>query len=171
MKLKDLAQNPNNPRKISEDQLKRLHKSLEFFGDLSGIIYNKKSGHLISGHQRSKALPDDSVITIEHKYKKPTAAGTVAEGFIDIYGERFKYREVQWDSRTENAAMVAANAHGGEWDYPMLTELLLDLDSINIPLDVVGFSDEEAADIIAPTKPPKKKKLVNCPKCDHEFEC
>lgn len=42
MKVKDLKPAGYNPRKISKEKLAALKKSLEEFGDLSGIVVNAR---------------------------------------------------------------------------------------------------------------------------------
>lgn len=143
MKLSELKPNPRNPRSMSESKAAMLKKSLDEFGDLSGIVYNRVSETLIGGHQRAKVSPDDSQITIVTEYKKPTRTGTVAEGFVDIDGERFSYREVLWDKKKEKAANIAANKGAGQWDYPLLTEWLNELDAENIDMDLTMFDKDE----------------------------
>jgi len=147
--LKDLKPNPRNPRKITEEKLKMLKKSLEQFGDLSGFVYNVRSGQLIGGHQRAKALPPDAVLRIENRCPV-TSSGTVAFGYVLIGVERFNYREVDWDEVTEKAANIAANKHGGEFDDDILKEWLLDLDTQNIDMDLTGFDKDELAELMAP---------------------
>ena len=150
MKLSELQPHPGNPRKITDDQLKRLQKSLEKFGDLSGIVFNKRTGHVVGGHQRLKVLPKDAEIVIEKTHAIPTDSGTVAEGYVNIRGERFGYRCVNWDEDTEKAANLAANKHGGAWDDPLLADWLIDLDSKNFDMDLTGFTEAEMEELCAP---------------------
>jgi hypothetical protein len=96
MYIKDLKPASYNPRKISDEQLERLKKSLQEFGDLSGIVYNRRTGNVIGGHQRLKCLPPDAKIE-KKDLKERSKTGTVAEGWIVIDGEKFIYREVDWD--------------------------------------------------------------------------
>jgi hypothetical protein len=122
-----LSANDSNPRVITDAQLAALRESVIQFGDLSGVVYNRKSGKLVGGHQRVKAFTgaDDKVkFEVADIEGGPTAQGTVAEGFVIIEGQRFVYREVDWDKKTEVAAMIAANRHGGDWDYDMLRGLM-----------------------------------------------
>jgi hypothetical protein len=149
--LKDLKGNPENPRKISAEQLEMLQKSLEEFGDLSGFVYNTRTNQLIGAHQRAQVSPKDSQVYIDRRFDAPTKTGTVAEGYIEINGERHKYREVDVDPQREKAMNIAANKHGGEFDMPKLTEWLHELDAHNYDLGVVGFSAEELDGIMAPT--------------------
>ena len=94
MKIKDLRPADYNPRKISKEKMIQLQKALEEFGNLSGIIFNKQTGNLIGGHQRLKCIPKNAEITITDNYNPPTSKGTIAEGFILLYGGKHNYREV-----------------------------------------------------------------------------
>lgn len=148
--VKDLKPNPSNPRHITDEKKTMLKRSLEQFGDLSGIIFNRSTKQLIGGHQRREVMPDDSKIVIEQTYSKPTSTGTIAEGYVLINGERHKYREVYVDKITEKAMNVAANKHGGDFDIPKLSEWLLELDALNYDMGLTGFTKEEIENIMAP---------------------
>lgn len=143
MKLQDLRPNPRNPRQITDEKLIMLQQSLEEFGDLSGFVENRTSGNLICGHQRMKVLPPGSDIVITQEYDTPTRTGTIAEGHVLIAGEKFKYRRVAWDSKKELAGMIAGNKHGGEWDFPILNDVMLELDQNNYDMDLTGFDSAE----------------------------
>lgn len=56
MKLVDLNQAPYNPRRITNEAFSGLGASIEEFGLLSLIIWNKRSGNIVGGHQRYKKL-------------------------------------------------------------------------------------------------------------------
>lgn len=141
MQIKDLKPNPKNPRRMTQTALGSLRKSLAKYGDLSGFVYNRRSKTLISGHQKQKTIPPDSTIKIEQKYDQPTSAFTVADGYVLIDGERFKYREVDADHTWESEAMIAANKHSGQWDDDLLKVLVADIPSMN--LELAGFSIPE----------------------------
>lgn len=143
--IQDLAPNPKNPRRISEGKLKQLSQALEEFGDLSGIVFNRRTKQLVGGHQRVKALPRGTVIKVTKAYEKPTRTGTLADGYVLVKGERFKYREVDWDETREKAANIAANQHGGEWDLPQLSEWLSELKAADFNMDLTGFDQDELA--------------------------
>jgi hypothetical protein len=149
-KVSDLKANPDNPRKISDEKLGMLDKSMKKFGDLSGIVANRRSGLMVGGHQRVKQIAPDAEVVITQRYKKPTRTGTVAEGYVLLAGERFTYREVWWDAKTEKAANIAANAHGGEWEMEKLTKWVSELRLAGLDLDLIGFTaaelDERFAD-------------------------
>lgn len=137
MKVKDLKSSDYNPRKMSEKKLSMLGKSMKEFGDLSGIVFNRRTGNLIGGHQRIKHLRPEWKI---EKKDFQDDLGTVAQGFIKTPFGDWVYREVDWDPKKEKAANIAANKHGGEFDFPMVDEILSDLD---IDLELTGFSEEE----------------------------
>jgi hypothetical protein len=134
MRVKDLKPNKRNPRRISGERLMRLGKSLDKYGDLGCVVRNVESGTLVGGHQRSRVIPSDAKVTYTQKYTEPTRTGTIAEGYIEWNGERFGYREVKWDARTEAEAMLAANNHGGETDKDLLAILKADFKDMDLQL-------------------------------------
>lgn len=153
MKITDLKANPKNPRRISSAKKDALRKSIAKFGDLGGFIFNRRSGQLVGGHQRTSILPKDATIEIERTYDEPTAAGTVAEGYIIVEGERHRYREVDVDEQWENAALLAANKHGGEFDPESLSTIMSELSLAGVDMELTGFDPEEIAASIAEVVP------------------
>ena len=141
MQVKDLKVNPRNPRLMEGGRKKLLKKSLREYGDLSGIVVNKTTGMIVSGHQRVSVMPSDSVIKYETIYESPTPTGTVATGVIMIDGEAFKYREVKWTEYKQNAAMIAANKHSGEWIDESLNSLIIELNEMNYDMELLGLDE------------------------------
>ncbi len=150
MELQDLKAHPRNPRKISAKQQEMLQKSLKEFGDLSCIIENQTNKLMVGAHQRIKLLPKNAKIAITKEYSPPTPQGTVAIGYVEVDGEQFKFRRVAWDEAKHSAAMIAANQHGGDFDYTGLTDLLTELDAMNFDLDLTGFDNKELENLMAP---------------------
>lgn len=148
-RLSDFEPNPMNPRTITDEQLAMLKSAMDAFGDLSGLVVNNTTGHMIGGHQRIKILGDKPV-EIVRTFAKPTKRGTVAEGFVTYEGERFIYREVHWDEATEKAAMIAANKQGGDWNLPDLTALLQDLNAAGHDMGTIGFTEKELEAMLNP---------------------
>ena len=143
--VKSLTPAPYNPRKIGPEADENLEKSMEYFGDISGIVFNIRTGNLVGGHQRIKHLDASWPITkVPHK----DSVGTVAIGHIDTPFGRWQYREVDWDERKEKEANLAANKHGGQWEYPKLKEILLELDDGAGDLSITGFTEDELRDLI-----------------------
>ena len=167
MKISDLTSHPKNPRKITDKQLQMLEKSLKEFGDLSGVIFNQRTKHLIGGHQRLKVLP---------------ANAEIKDGYIEANNERYTFRIVDWDEDKESAAMLAANKFSGDWNDQLLADILIDLDTKNFDMDLTGFSKLDMESICAPFSNPifepgsledqgklDEKKPVECPNCGHKF--
>ena len=140
-KLSELNEAPYNPRKISDHQYSALLESIDKFGDISGIVFNRKTGNLVGGHQRIKAFKEigtDKVVITE-QLNEPNSRGTVARGYVINGDEKFTYREVEWTMEWEKMANVAANKIQGEWDNAKLVEVLADLEEINL----TGFTEGE----------------------------
>lgn len=149
MKLDELKPNPKNPRKISDGRLAMLKESLLFHGDLSGIVYNYKSGQLVGGHQRSKVF-EGGEVHVTKTYDKPTKTGTVEVGYILYNGERYSYRGVKWSKHHEMAANIAANKQAGDWDLPELGLWMKELGSFDVDfdLDLTMFDENERKELI-----------------------
>lgn len=56
MPLADLAPAPYNPRTISKKAAAGLRASIKRFGLVQPIVFNRRSGHVVGGHQRIDAL-------------------------------------------------------------------------------------------------------------------
>jgi hypothetical protein len=129
MKIKDLKEYHKNPRKMTEEDFDLLKDTLKKYGDLSGIVFNVRNQQLVGGHRRSDAFRDgDPEIEITQRFDPPTPTGTVAVGYVIVDGERFSYREVDWDDLMHEGANIVANKVGGTWDFDKLAnEFSLDL--------------------------------------------
>ena len=68
-----------NPRRISDENRKRLKKSIEKFGLIGAPIFNKRTSHIVGGHQRLSAL--DSIM------EKDEVKLNVALNNSDLMGE------------------------------------------------------------------------------------
>lgn len=158
MKVKDLAANPKNPRRITDAKLAQLAKSMREFGDLSGIVFNLSTGNVVGGHQRTKNLDTDATVTIIKDYDRITRTGTKAEGYVEQDGERFAYRAVCWSHEKEMAANIAANKGAGEWDVDQLGEWIRELSSFDIDydMDLTMFDAEELGQFALPGEEDEK---------------
>lgn len=98
-----LMVDPDNARTISDANLEGLGKSLAKLGDLSGIVWNERSGLLVCGHQRMDRL-------LAAGAKEWTRIDKVS-GVIQHpqTGEPFPIRIVDWDEATSRMAGIAAN--------------------------------------------------------------
>jgi hypothetical protein len=144
-----------NPRRITAEKARILKKTLDAFGDLSGIVYNTKLKQLVGGHQRSDVL-SQATIEITERFPKPTPQGTTAVGWaITQDGEKYAYREVQWNKQQHAAAAIAANKGAGDWDWALLKDLALELDTGAFDMELTGFDQKELEDMFT-YEPPKE---------------
>lgn len=124
-KVSDLKYAPYNPRTISEEMFKKLIKSLQQFGYVEPLVWNKRTGHVVGGNQRLKALQELGVEEVDVIV-------------IDLPLEQ------------EKALNLALNKIEGEWDIPKLKEILIELSEsvIKEDLTITGFSIEEIEGLI-----------------------
>jgi hypothetical protein len=128
-KISELRAYDKNPRKMTKGDFETLKSSLDEHGDLSGVVFNRKTGNLVGGHQRTNAFKNkDSKVVITEEVER-TKTGTVAVGYIESNGERFSYREVEWDEDQEAKANILANKVSGQWDFDMLANAF-DVDTL-----------------------------------------
>ena len=52
----ELTAAPYNPRTISDTALAGLKASIDKFGLVAPVVWNKRTGHVVGGHQRIRAL-------------------------------------------------------------------------------------------------------------------
>lgn len=117
----DLRGAPYNPRKISKQAKMQLTKSLKEHGLVAPLIWNKRTGNLVSGHQRLSIL---DALEGTDNYELTVAV-------IDVNEREEKILNVQ----------VNNNALMGEWDFDKLGDLRINDD---ISFDEMGFLDADA---------------------------
>jgi DNA modification methylase len=61
IKLADLKAATYNPRTISDEAMAGLSHSIERFGMVQPIVWNKRTGNIVGGHQRFKVLAEKGV--------------------------------------------------------------------------------------------------------------
>lgn len=65
VRLDSIKLSDYNPRTISDEALAGLRESLEKFGLVDLLIINKRTGRIISGHQRFRILQSDGIETVK----------------------------------------------------------------------------------------------------------
>lgn len=163
-----LKPNPLNPNRMSDEDKQRLVKALTVFGDLSGIIFNRRTGLMVGGHQRIDVLQKSKMEVVD--LPQPEADGTVARGWLINGKNRFALRVVDWPEKKANAAMVAANRFGrvGADDVDMLQEIIKEIDVGEFDLDVIGYT-RSAVEMILGVKPTNPKEAwQGMPEYEHE---
>ena len=115
IKLTELKVYPGNPRKISDEELNKLKRSLSEFGIVQPLIVNKKN-EVIGGNQRLKAMLSLNIAETECIV-------------VDLPKDK------------EKALNLALNKISGEWDDDLLKDFMEDLDLIDLELS--GFAELE----------------------------
>lgn len=118
MHIDDLQAAEYNPRKITDAELKKLERSIEEFGYIEPIIFNERTGRIVGGHQRHKALKE--------------------LGFSEI-----DVVKIDIDEQKEKALNIALNKIGGSFDQALLKDILLDLDDGKFDVELTGFDYDE----------------------------
>lgn len=113
-----------NPRTISDEARKKLKKNLQTVGLLGGVVWNMRSGNLVSGHQKV------SIMDAVNRYDAETGANDY----------EFRVEVVDFDDKTEKEQNLFMNnrAVQGTYDDDMLRELLQGIDYTN-----AGFDDTD----------------------------
>ena len=127
IKVKDIVPADYNPRKISDDELNKLEKSIDEFGFVDPIIINLKNNRIVGGHQRFKIIQKDGVEELNL-----LRLGNVGWAFVDT-DLHIK------DGNYEKALNVALNKISGEWDSIKLDTILNDLAFDGFDVSLTGF--------------------------------
>lgn len=113
-KIKHAKYNPRKNLKPGDNEYEKLKRSIKEFGYVEPVIWNQRTGNIVGGHQRFKVLTQ------------------LGEKEVDCV-------VVDMDDEKEKALNVALNKVSGDWDMPLLTDLLKDLDDSGFDLSLTGF--------------------------------
>ncbi len=116
--------NPRKDLKPGDAGYEKLKKSMETFGYVEPIVWNKQTGNIVGGHQRLKILQDQGHTEIECVV-------------VDL------------DETEEKALTVALNKVSGEWDLPKLADLISELDNGIFDITLTGFDAAEIEDLFS----------------------
>ena len=119
-KLSELVPADYNPRQTlceGDKAWEKLNNSMEAFGLVEPIIWNRRTGHIVGGHQRYAIL----------------CAQGVEETEVSV---------VDLPEREEKALNLALNKISGQWDDSKLEELLSELAEQG-ELVLTGFDESE----------------------------
>ena len=125
LKIEQLIPADNNPRKDlkpGDPEYDKLKRSIEQFGYVEPLIWNKTTGRIVGGHQRLKVLLDMSIAEVECVV-------------------------VEMDAEKEKALNVALNKISGDWDKDKLALLIADLQGADFDVSLTGFDPSEIDDL------------------------
>lgn len=125
-KLNPAAYNPRKDLTPDDPEYKKLEKSIDEFGIVEPIVWNKRTGNIVGGHQRFKVI----------------SARGAKETEVVV---------VDLDEHREMALNIALNKIGGDWDFPKLKDLIVEIDTGEFDIDVTGFDEKELKDIFKDT--------------------
>lgn len=126
MKVDDLLPADYNPRKElkpGDDAYEKLRKSIQEFGYVETIVFNKRTNTVVGGHQRLNVM-------------KELGYTEVNVSIVDL------------DEQKEKALNIALNKIDGEWDNSLLKDLLLEIDTGDFDMDLTGFGEDELEKIM-----------------------
>lgn len=119
--IKDLLPADYNPRKDlkpGDPEYEKLKRSLEQFGYVEPVIWNKTTGRVVGGHQRLKVL-------------------------TDLGNSEVECVVVEMNDDKEKALNIALNKISGEWDNDKLALLITDLQGSDFDVSLTGFDPAE----------------------------
>ncbi len=116
--------NPINPKRHSDEKIKLQKKNLQKIGFLGGIVWNEKSGNLIDGHRRIKAMD------LHYKYD-----GTSKTDY-DV-----KVEVVALDDKAEKEQLTYMAVGNTKPDIDLIAGYISDIDYTNVGLDIGELND------------------------------
>ena len=126
--LSQLLPAPYNPRielKPGDPVFEQLKRSIENFGIVEPIVWNKRTRHVVGGHQRLSVLQ-----ALGHTHAEVAV--------VDLTPER------------EKTLNLALNKIQGGWDEHKLALLLQDLGQTpDLDVSLTGFQDREITELLA----------------------
>ena len=114
--------NPRKDLKPGDPEYEKLKRSLEQFGYVEPVIWNKTTGRVVGGHQRLKVLIDMGIQEVECVV-------------------------VELSEEKEKALNIALNKISGAWDNEKLALLITDLQGADFDVSLTGFDAAEIDDL------------------------
>lgn len=114
--------NPRKDLKAGDAEYEKLKRSIEQFGYVEPVIWNKITSRVVGGHQRLKVLIDMGISEVECVI-------------------------VEMDEDKEKALNIALNKISGDWDKDKLALLISDLQGADFDVSLTGFDPAELDDL------------------------
>lgn len=114
--------NPRKDLKPGDLEYEKLKRSIEQFGYVEPVIWNKTTGRVVGGHQRLKVLLDMGITEVECVV-------------------------IEMDEEKEKALNIALNKISGDWDKDKLALLITDLQGADLDVSLTGFDPGEIDDL------------------------
>jgi len=144
--IKDLRPDPANPRRISDEELESLTRSISEFGLIDPIIAKREDNTVIGGHQRLLAA-------------RKLGLKQVPVILVDLSDEQ------------AHLLNLALNRISGSWDPELLARLLAELNDVpGVDLTLTGFSDDELQKHLKSLESREKKERLETFDLDEAME-
>jgi DNA modification methylase len=144
--IDDLRPDPANPRRISEDELDALERSLRQFGFVQPVLARREDRTVIGGHQRLVAA-------------RRLGLNMVPVTWLDVSVERARLLG------------LALNKISGTWDEQLLARLLANLQAtLDVDLTLSGFDEDEVRDLLRSLETREKREHVESFDLDEALE-
>lgn len=134
IKRSQINLNPINPKRHSDEKVKLQKKNLQKVGFLGGIVWNEKSGNLIDGHRRIKAMD------LHYKYD-----GTPNTDY-DV-----KVEVVKLEDKAEKEQLTYMAIGNTKPDIDLIANYISDIDYSDIGLDIGELNDILAINMEIPS--------------------
>mgnify|MGYP004458779617 FL=1 len=125
-KLNPAEYNPRKDLQPGDAEYEKLKRSMEQFGYVEPVVWNKTTGRVIGGHQRLKVL-------------------------VDLGLKEVDCVVIELSEEKEKALNVALNKISGEWNTDKLAMLISDLQGSDFDVSLTGFEEDELADLFSKT--------------------
>lgn len=123
-RIKPARYNPRLDLQPGDPDYDKLKRSMEEFGFLEPLVWNRRTGHLVGGHQRFKILAAQGMKHID-------------VSVVDLPLSR------------EKALNIALNKVGGDWDERKLADLLRGLAQIpDFDVSLTGFDATDVTELL-----------------------
>jgi DNA modification methylase len=134
--IDDLRPDPANPRRIGEDELDALERSLRQFGFVQPVLARREDRTVIGGHQRLVAA-------------RRLGLTTVPVTWLDVSAEQARLLGLALDKIS------------GSWDEQLLARLIADLQAVpDVDLTLSGFDEDEIGDLLRKLEVREKREHV-----------
>lgn len=127
IKRSQINLNPINPKRHTDEKVGLQKKNLQKVGFLGGVVWNERSGNLIDGHRRIKAMD------LYYKY----------DGSFETNYE-VKVEVVYLDEKTEKEQMTYMAVGNTKADIDLIADYIGDIDYTDL-----GLSETEIGDILS----------------------
>ncbi len=124
--VEKLIPNPKNPNQHPDSQIQLLGRIIRQTGWRQPITVSKRSGFIVKGHGRLAAALLEGVKEAPVDYQNYT---TEAEEYADLVA----------DNRIAELA---------ETDSKLLADILADIDTGEIPMELTGYTEDEVANLV-----------------------